>query len=141
MKQLIIVFLFLCSSVYCQSQEIIKVRKPKIDLVGVWNLTFISESYAAKCWEFKTDGVFNVLEGIQDGDTILVPDENGTWLIKGDKLIITITGEATNGKQKLYEKPQVLEFDVINDKEEIILKTLDRRGKLISLLITRKTNE
>lgn len=110
----------------------------RINIVGVWTLTdYNNPNKFENTWEFTTDNVFNELKYKSDGDTTLVPDENGTWLLEGKKLTITVIGEDVNGEQKLYEKPQILELEVIKKGENYILLVFVD-GKTTKLRLTKK---
>ena len=139
MKNILSILLILISlNVSCQSA-----RDEKINLVGVWILTDYNNPDRFKdTWEFTTDNIFNELKFKADGDTPLVPDENGTWLLKGEKLTITVTGEDTRGEQKLYKKPQILEFEITKRGEDYVLSVpVDggaSDGKTTKLRLTKK---
>lgn len=95
------------------------------NLVGIWTITdFNDPDQFEDIWEFTAAHIFNELKYPFDGAPNLVPDETGTWLLLGEGLQITITGEDINGTQENYETPQVMEFEVIVDGSEVILKLI-----------------
>lgn len=114
----------------------------QIDIVGIWTLTELNNpNKFENTWEFKSDNVFNELKYKTDGDTNLVPDENGTWSLENTTLKLTITGEKINGKQKLFEKPQILKFDVSKKGTNYILNVINRKVRVknpIKLQLTKK---
>jgi len=132
-----ILFVFIAVLGICQSSV-----SNKIELIGSWTLTdFNDPDKFNDTWEFKTDSVFNELKHKADGDATLFPDENGTWSIKGEKLRITITREDHNGVQVLYEKPQVVEFNIIGEGEAYVLTVITKinesDSKIVKLRLTR----
>jgi len=122
----------------CQSSN-----NDKIQLIGIWILTDYSDSDKFEdTWEFTADSIFNELKHKADGDPTLIPDENGTWEIEGKRLRVTITGEDSRGEQKLYPKPQIMEFDIIKEGADYILTVVTdggaSDGKTTRLRLTKK---
>jgi len=115
----------------------------KIKLEGIWTLTdFNNPDKFEDTWQFTSDNIFNELKHKADGDETLVVDENGTWILTKKNLKITVTGEDTKGEQKLYAKPQVMEFEISKDGNDLILNVLvdggASDGKTIKLRLTKK---
>ncbi len=109
-----------------QSRGTIKIKKSNISLIGVWGLTDYNRSDKLGIWEFKSDSTFNELKlkgnkKAEFGDGTLAPDGNGTWSYFNSTLIITVTGEDTNGEQKRYSKPQLMKFLASAEGSDIIL--------------------
>jgi len=113
------------------------------DLLGIWTVTdFNNPNRFEDTWEFKSNGVFNELKYISDLDTIMAPDENGTWNVKDNELLITVTGEHHNGNQLIYEKPQVMKFEISRKEDEYILDVIEddgaSDGTIIKLRLTNR---
>jgi hypothetical protein len=136
MKQLIL-SLLLFISFSCFSQ----VLKPQ--LVGVWDLTNANNpKHFTDTWELTENDVFNELKWCCEASKTdsLIADENGSWVIKNDTLIITVTNEMQGGKKTIYPKPQIMKLFIKKEnsyfllypfkngkKEEIVLKLEKRK--------------
>lgn len=108
-------------------------EKEKLDsstIIGIWTVTdFNSSEKFEDTWEFKEDGVFNELklkgsESSEHGDGSLIADENGTWKMQGDTLMIIATGEYSKGKPYLYDDPIIWTFKVTEIGKEFKLTIL-----------------
>jgi hypothetical protein len=123
---------------YNQSKDTTNSKNSKIKLVGIWILTdFNQPDKFEDIWEFTSNNIFNELKFKADGDRTLVPDGNGTWILKENKLTITVIGESFNGKKNLYKKPQVMHFELSKEGDDIILIVV-RTGKTDVLRLTKK---
>jgi hypothetical protein len=114
-----------------------------MNIVGVWTLTdYNAPNKFEDTWEFRADSIFNELKHKTDGDSTLVPDENGVWTIEGNRLRVTIIGEDTEGEQKLYDKPQIMEFKMTREGADYILIVIGdggaSDGKTTRLRLTKK---
>ena len=129
MKNILSVLLvFISLAGFSQSTEKIS---SAIDLIGVWSLYENNQTDSFEdIWEFTAEHIFNELKSKQDGDTALVPDENGTWKLEQNKLTITITGEETNGVQKPYETPQVVNFEISKEGDALLLVVMREQDKV-----------
>jgi len=115
----------------------------KIEIIGTWSITdYHDSSKFEDTWEFTSDNIFNELKAKFDGDSTLVPDENGTWILEGQKLTIIVIAEDVNGKQKLYKKPQIMTFEIIKEDEDYILEIIAdggmSDGKTTKLRLSKK---
>jgi hypothetical protein len=78
-KNLSIILLTLISLAgSCQSSS-----TAKMNIVGVWTLTdYNAPNKFEDTWEFRADSIFNELKHKTDGDSTLVPDENGAGQLR-----------------------------------------------------------
>lgn len=126
MKNILSILLVLITvAAACQSSSI----GDKIEIIGIWFLTDYNDSSKFEdTWEFTSDSIFNELKHKSDGDSTLVPDENGTWKLEGKRLEITVIEEDTRGEQMLYEKPQIMEFTIAKEGADYILTVIADGG-------------
>jgi hypothetical protein len=139
MKNILSILLVLITvAAACQSSS-----SDKIEITGIWSLTDYNDSSKFEdTWEFTSDSVFNELKHKSDGDSTLVPDENGIWRLEGIRLKITVTGEDTRGEQTFYEKPQIMEFEITKEGADYILTVISdggaSDGQTTKLRLTKK---
>jgi len=140
MKNILSILLVLITvAATCQSSS----SGNKIEITGIWSLTDYNNSNKFEdTWEFTSDSIFNELKHKSDGNSTLIPDENGTWKLEGKRLRITVTGEDTRGEQKLYEKPQIMEFEITKVGADYMLTVIAdggaSDGKTTKLRLTKK---
>lgn len=94
-------------------------------LIGIWTLTsFDNPTAFTDTWEFKANGIFNELKYVNDGDKKMSPDENGSWQLRADTLIMTVIQEYHNGILVKYEKPSIAHFLVEQIEQDYKLTLL-----------------
>jgi hypothetical protein len=135
-KLFIILVVLIAAAAGCSAQN-------NIDLIGTWSVGKYYEMQNSEAtWEFKSNKAFNILKLINDDDTKLRPDENGTWSIENNKLTIIITGEEINGKQQLFSKPQILKYIVSKDGSVIICSLVENTWEInessLNLVLKKK---
>lgn len=120
-----ILLVFIAVAAACQSSS----SGDKIEIIGIWLLTDYNDSSKFEdTWEFTSDSIFNELKHKSDGVSALVLDENGTWKLEGNRLRITVTREDTRGEQMLYEKPQIMEFEITKEGADYVLTVIADGG-------------
>ena len=139
MKKSLIVITILTIVIWCLQAQL----GFQVDLLGVWTVTdFHDPNKFEDTWEFKANGIFNELKYVSDGDAIMAPDENGSWNVEDNELLITITGEYHNGNQVRYEKPQVTKFKVSKGNDEYILDVIEENdasdGTILKLRLSNR---
>jgi len=82
------------------------------------------------------------LDSVKSNGKNFVADENGTWILDGNRLKITVTGENVRGEQKLHDKAQIMEFEIMREGTDYVLTVIADRGasdgKTTKLRLTKK---